>query len=283
MSHKARGFTIVELLIVIVVIGILASITLVAYNGIQQRAIRSSMSSDLRNAATLFGLLQADADSYPTTMPSETKTSRDIILQATNTGSTTQFCINAYHASNSLRMSWDSARGGLQSSLCDGVTIGSAVGGTAPQVARSVNIAPEFSRWTLTSGATYNNGTGELTLTGSGNVLSPPVRVDTPASIRTGGDFFANTASVNLTPQGGYHTDIFYYGSDGSTSVTNSAGYTSNGCAQRLDLNAWSLVDTRCVWSGGPNVVYVRVGFYGPSSGYASPGLKIKNPMIVID
>lgn len=35
---KQPGFTIVELLIVIVVIGILAAITIVAYNGVQQRA-----------------------------------------------------------------------------------------------------------------------------------------------------------------------------------------------------------------------------------------------------
>src|SRR5665647_490667 len=35
---KQRGFTIVELLIVIVIIAILASITIVAYNGITNRA-----------------------------------------------------------------------------------------------------------------------------------------------------------------------------------------------------------------------------------------------------
>ena len=42
--RKNVGFTIVELLIVIVVIGILAAITIVAYNGIQDRA-KSSNSS----------------------------------------------------------------------------------------------------------------------------------------------------------------------------------------------------------------------------------------------
>jgi len=44
---QRNGFTIVELLIVIVVIGILAAITIVAYNGVQERARVSSANSDL--------------------------------------------------------------------------------------------------------------------------------------------------------------------------------------------------------------------------------------------
>ena len=51
---KQSGFTIVELLIVIVVIGILAAITIVAYNGIQQRAQASAIVSDLRAAEKAF-------------------------------------------------------------------------------------------------------------------------------------------------------------------------------------------------------------------------------------
>jgi prepilin-type N-terminal cleavage/methylation domain-containing protein len=43
-----NGFTIVELLVVIVVIGILAAITVVSYNGIQGRAQVTKMNSDLK-------------------------------------------------------------------------------------------------------------------------------------------------------------------------------------------------------------------------------------------
>ena len=47
VKKKQTGFTIVELLIVIVIIGILAAITVVAYNGIQERAKVSRANNDL--------------------------------------------------------------------------------------------------------------------------------------------------------------------------------------------------------------------------------------------
>ena len=46
---KQRGFTIVELLIVIVVIGILAAIVIVAFNGVQDRAKETTVKSDFAN------------------------------------------------------------------------------------------------------------------------------------------------------------------------------------------------------------------------------------------
>jgi prepilin-type N-terminal cleavage/methylation domain-containing protein len=47
IEKNKNGFTIVELLIVIVVIAILAAITVVAYNGIQDRAKNSKRDSDV--------------------------------------------------------------------------------------------------------------------------------------------------------------------------------------------------------------------------------------------
>jgi len=48
-AKQKSGFTIVELLIVIVVIAILAAITIVAYNGIQNRTHDTAVQSDVRN------------------------------------------------------------------------------------------------------------------------------------------------------------------------------------------------------------------------------------------
>jgi general secretion pathway protein G len=65
---KQKGFTIVELLIVIVVIGILAAITIVAYSGIQNRGHDAAVKADLSNFAKLMEVQKADLGRYPATL-----------------------------------------------------------------------------------------------------------------------------------------------------------------------------------------------------------------------
>lgn len=60
-----RGFTIVELLIVIVVIAILASISVVAYNGIQTRAKDSARSQDIKTIVQALEMHYADRGFFP--------------------------------------------------------------------------------------------------------------------------------------------------------------------------------------------------------------------------
>ena len=64
MWAKQRGFTIVELLIVIVVIAILASITIVAYSGTQARAKDSVRKNDLVELAKATQLYAADKGDF---------------------------------------------------------------------------------------------------------------------------------------------------------------------------------------------------------------------------
>jgi prepilin-type N-terminal cleavage/methylation domain-containing protein len=61
------GFTIVELIVVIVVLSILAAIVLVAYSGVRSRAIDSSMKSDLENSSKILGMDYATNSFYPVT------------------------------------------------------------------------------------------------------------------------------------------------------------------------------------------------------------------------
>jgi len=59
------GFTIVELLVVIVVIGILASITIVSYNGITARANVTSAQSSARAVTQKIEIYNAEIGRYP--------------------------------------------------------------------------------------------------------------------------------------------------------------------------------------------------------------------------
>ncbi|HZJ34409.1 MAG TPA: prepilin-type N-terminal cleavage/methylation domain-containing protein, partial [Candidatus Angelobacter sp.] len=55
-STKLTGFTIAELLVAIVIIGILATLTIISYIGIQQKAIVASINSDLVSSSRTLKL-----------------------------------------------------------------------------------------------------------------------------------------------------------------------------------------------------------------------------------
>lgn len=64
-KNNSRGFTIVELLIVIVVIAILAAITIVAFNGVQARARDSQRQADVKAITKALELYYIDNGKFP--------------------------------------------------------------------------------------------------------------------------------------------------------------------------------------------------------------------------
>jgi type II secretion system protein G len=67
LVRKRDGFTIVELLIVIVVIGILAAITVVAYGSIQGKAKYNKVNTELVAMRKAIELYKVDNGTYPPT------------------------------------------------------------------------------------------------------------------------------------------------------------------------------------------------------------------------
>ena len=63
---KKRGFTIVELLVVIIIIAILAAISVVVYSGIRKRAAYAAIQSEAKNFGDALALYNAENGDYPT-------------------------------------------------------------------------------------------------------------------------------------------------------------------------------------------------------------------------
>ncbi len=82
---KVSGFTIVELLIVVVVIAILAAITIVAYNGIQNRAKDSAVAVEAKQVGTK---IQAYAVEHSDIFPDATTLTSTLNISPSNDGST---------------------------------------------------------------------------------------------------------------------------------------------------------------------------------------------------
>jgi prepilin-type N-terminal cleavage/methylation domain-containing protein len=67
MKTDEKGFTLVELMIVVAIIGILAAIAIPQFAAYRQRAFNSSAQSDVRNTKTAQEVLQADHQVYGAT------------------------------------------------------------------------------------------------------------------------------------------------------------------------------------------------------------------------
>lgn len=189
LRAKSSGFTIVELLIVIVVIAILAAITIVAYNGIQNRAIASTLQSDLNNASKMLKLYQVDNGAYPTSIDPTTycptptddryclkaSSGNSFVNYSANNGVSPQtFSLNAVNANNGAQYYVSESNVAQESS--DTVTIAATTGSTTTGstltagalTPTGATVTRQWQRAT-SSGGTYANISGA---TGSTYVLA---------------------------------------------------------------------------------------------------------------
>ncbi len=126
LSKRTSGFTIVELLIVIVIIAVLATITAVSYTGITQKAEAANLQTDLKIASTQFAMYSVTNNSYPASL--EEATAAGLLPASSNTTfqyslSDGNYCLSATSPkAGDYSYHFSSLVGTIETGVCDGHT-----------------------------------------------------------------------------------------------------------------------------------------------------------------
>ncbi|MBL8159017.1 prepilin-type N-terminal cleavage/methylation domain-containing protein [Candidatus Saccharibacteria bacterium] len=152
----STGFTIVELLIVIVIIGILAVLAIGAYSRSQDQARSATAQSDLKSSAKQLEQTKADTGTYPSVMPS-LPTSPNTSYQYAYNAATDTYCLTANNGTPTFKVTSQNR------SPVSGPCPGHGTGGTA-----STTISDDFARtvssgWgTASGGGTWSTANGSV-------------------------------------------------------------------------------------------------------------------------
>jgi len=119
-SVYSKGFTIVELLVVIVVIGILAAITIIAFNGVQARANEASLQSDLRGAINQIEAISINTGAFPVLDATASTLSKNPNTTYQYTGTAAAYCITATSTKTNKTYYISNVTGGVKDGLCAG-------------------------------------------------------------------------------------------------------------------------------------------------------------------
>jgi len=216
-APRQKGFTIVELLIVIVVIGILAAITIVAYNGIQGRAKDATVQSTLTNTRKQLESYRTTSasDSYPTANDCSAspaanticlKPSGGVTFAYSTFGQTKYYCASAIYGDTSYIVTNSTAQ---QPGTCTTVT----------------NLEPNpSSEAAPISGA----GAGVSTRTQATNV-----KVSGTYSTKlvwTSGSTGVQSTTITVSPSTTYALSLYVYSESGAVPTFNVAAsdYSTN-------------------------------------------------------
>lgn len=99
-----QGFTIIELVVVISIIGILAAISIVSYSSWKQKTTIAQLKSDLNGAVSALENSRTFNNTYPSTVPSTFVPSSGVTISGGGLDSGKGFCVTATNGSVSYRV-----------------------------------------------------------------------------------------------------------------------------------------------------------------------------------
>lgn len=256
MKKFSRGFTIVELLVVIVVIGIFASLVVVAYNGISQRAKDNILASDKSSVSRQLEAFYVINGKYPSENDCLATGPTEICLK-TSSGNTVSYTpLPDASTATSYSLLWNTGggissvnvvvaaggSGGVSSfgTYCsatsggNGTAAGTGAGGTGTGTGTAVNYSGGSGG--ATSGSNGGGGGGAAGVSGNGSNGATNggnagvAGGDTSGAGGTGGVYGANgnngsAGTVPIIAQGS--TMLYTFGGGGG----GGGGYAAGGGA----------------------------------------------------
>jgi uncharacterized delta-60 repeat protein/prepilin-type N-terminal cleavage/methylation domain-containing protein len=236
-SKTSLGFTIVELLVVIVIIGILAAITITSYTGIQQRVSIATLQSDLKNASMTLGISKASSsdDKYPASQSSANlKSSPSVTLAYSTYNNNNSYCITATTASLSYYIS--SSNQTPTTGTCPLITFVATWGGTGGEGVGSITQTSDGGYVVVGDTDSYGAGNTDIFIakyTSDGTLSWSKTWGGTGADevgsmIQTSDSGYAVTGWTYSYGAGGYDAFIAKYTSDGTLSWSKTWGGTGN-------------------------------------------------------
>ena len=104
MERTIKGFTIVELIVVILVIGILAAISIVSYSSWKQKTTIAQLKSDLNGAVSALENSRTFNNTYPSTVPSTFVPSSGVTISGGSINAGKDYCVSSTNGTLTFNM-----------------------------------------------------------------------------------------------------------------------------------------------------------------------------------